>query len=79
MQSPGNYFQKAVHHTGHKGSRVSLPRRATLPHLTIPEPEVPIHLRNTGMLAQPITSFTPATCKALQRPEKVPIPKKPIV
>ena len=53
MLSPENYFQQAAFpraNTEHEEGQVTLPGRDVLPHLPIPEPGVPIHLRNTGAL-----------------------------
>lgn len=54
MLSPGSYLQKAAcprANRGLKGSRVTLSHRDILPHLTVPELGVPVHLRNTGIFA----------------------------
>lgn len=80
MLSLGNYLQKAACYRaniGHKGSWFTLPCGDILPHVTIPEPKVSIHLRNTGIFAQPTIDLTPAIYKASHMPEKVPVPKKP--
>ena len=52
MLSPENYFQQVAFpraNTGHEEGQVTLTGRNVLPRL-IPEPGVPIHLRNTGAL-----------------------------